>query len=153
MVDDRAARSDFGFVFGQSAALVASQFEAIHQLLHRGLPPDAVVGKAVDVMRDMAQAHKSGGVIGEDFQSLVVPSNLREGIQEAYHPANAATTFYGVDYVRADPDFAYSMTGVEIEAFDGSGDPVKIVPKTGRNMPCGCGSGKKYKRCHGAAPG
>ena len=23
--------------------------------------------------------------------------------------------------------------------------------KTGRNAPCPCGSGKKYKRCHGAA--
>jgi preprotein translocase subunit SecA len=23
--------------------------------------------------------------------------------------------------------------------------------KTGRNEPCPCGSGKKYKQCHGAA--
>jgi uncharacterized protein YchJ len=23
-------------------------------------------------------------------------------------------------------------------------------PKTGRNDPCPCGSGKKYKQCHGA---
>jgi len=27
--------------------------------------------------------------------------------------------------------------------------PVEIVPKVGRNEPCPCGSGKKYKRCHG----
>jgi uncharacterized protein len=24
------------------------------------------------------------------------------------------------------------------------------APKVGRNVPCACGSGKKYKRCHGA---
>jgi preprotein translocase subunit SecA len=24
------------------------------------------------------------------------------------------------------------------------------VPKVGRNDPCPCGSGKKYKKCHGA---
>ncbi|MFN9708700.1 MAG: SEC-C metal-binding domain-containing protein, partial [Burkholderiales bacterium] len=24
------------------------------------------------------------------------------------------------------------------------------VPKVGRNDPCPCGSGKKYKHCHGA---
>jgi preprotein translocase subunit SecA len=24
-------------------------------------------------------------------------------------------------------------------------------PKVGRNDPCPCGSGKKYKKCHGAA--
>jgi preprotein translocase subunit SecA len=28
--------------------------------------------------------------------------------------------------------------------------PVRVEPKTGRNDPCPCGSGKKYKKCHGA---
>ena len=28
--------------------------------------------------------------------------------------------------------------------------PVKAEPKVGRNDPCPCGSGKKYKKCHGA---
>lgn len=28
--------------------------------------------------------------------------------------------------------------------------PVRQVPKVGRNDPCSCGSGKKYKKCHGA---
>jgi len=37
------------------------------------------------------------------------------------------------------------------------GDDAKVVtvrrdePKVGRNDPCPCGSGKKYKKCHGAA--
>lgn len=26
------------------------------------------------------------------------------------------------------------------------------TPKLGRNDPCHCGSGKKFKKCHGAAP-
>jgi len=30
-----------------------------------------------------------------------------------------------------------------------SGTSVSSVPKVGRNEPCPCGSGKKYKRCHG----
>jgi preprotein translocase subunit SecA len=29
--------------------------------------------------------------------------------------------------------------------------PVRSGPKVGRNDPCPCGSGKKYKKCHGAA--
>ena len=36
----------------------------------------------------------------------------------------------------------------------GGDDPVRTVkreePKVGRNDPCPCGSGKKYKKCHGA---
>jgi preprotein translocase subunit SecA len=27
---------------------------------------------------------------------------------------------------------------------------IRVGPKTGRNEPCPCGSGKKYKNCHGA---
>jgi preprotein translocase subunit SecA len=27
---------------------------------------------------------------------------------------------------------------------------VRTGPKVGRNDPCPCGSGKKYKNCHGA---
>jgi preprotein translocase subunit SecA len=26
---------------------------------------------------------------------------------------------------------------------------VRVGPKVGRNDPCPCGSGKKYKNCHG----
>jgi preprotein translocase subunit SecA len=29
--------------------------------------------------------------------------------------------------------------------------PAKAVPKVDRNAPCPCGSGKKYKKCHGSA--
>jgi preprotein translocase subunit SecA len=28
-------------------------------------------------------------------------------------------------------------------------EPIKVGPKIGRNDPCPCGSGKKYKNCHG----
>jgi preprotein translocase subunit SecA len=28
-------------------------------------------------------------------------------------------------------------------------EPIKAGPKVGRNDPCPCGSGKKYKNCHG----
>jgi preprotein translocase subunit SecA len=29
-------------------------------------------------------------------------------------------------------------------------EPARTGPKVGRNDPCWCGSGKKYKKCHGA---
>src|SRR3972149_1078232 len=34
----------------------------------------------------------------------------------------------------------------------GAGDG-RSVPAVGRNEPCPCGSGKKYKKCHGAVAG
>jgi preprotein translocase subunit SecA len=42
-----------------------------------------------------------------------------------------------------------------VPARTGGDDVVKTVkhegPKVGRNDPCPCGSGKKYKKCHGTA--
>jgi preprotein translocase subunit SecA len=32
-------------------------------------------------------------------------------------------------------------------------EPIRVGPKVGRNDPCPCGSGKKYKNCHGRGEG
>jgi preprotein translocase subunit SecA len=37
-----------------------------------------------------------------------------------------------------------------LPAPDSSGTFVRVERKVGRNEPCPCGSGKKYKHCHGA---
>ena len=44
---------------------------------------------------------------------------------------------YGADEEAATPDYQHD------------GDPADRMPKVGRNDPCPCGSGKKYKHCHG----
>jgi preprotein translocase subunit SecA len=68
------------------------------------------------------------------------------------------------------PAFAAARTGAAASVTDepipsgpggprpartGGDDVIKTVkreePKVGRNDPCPCGSGKKYKKCHGAA--
>jgi preprotein translocase subunit SecA len=51
------------------------------------------------------------------------------------------------------------ITESHADASDGEGRPkgkaqetvVRTQPKVGRNEPCPCGSGKKYKKCHGAS--
>ena len=43
-----------------------------------------------------------------------------------------------------DPKFALKLTG-----FARPEKPVRIESKVGRNDPCTCGSGKKFKRCCG----
>ena len=39
--------------------------------------------------------------------------------------------------------------GEQIRNAQTKADPVKKIPKISRNAPCPCGSGKKYKNCHG----
>lgn len=48
----------------------------------------------------------------------------------------------GDDYAANENDYIDPSTSVKQE-------PVKVGPKIGRNDPCPCGSGKKYKNCHG----
>jgi preprotein translocase subunit SecA len=51
------------------------------------------------------------------------------------------------------PDVTGTAAGTAAVAVSTGGNgsqPAKAGPKLGRNDPCWCGSGKKYKRCHGA---
>ena len=49
----------------------------------------------------------------------------------------------GDDYAANEKDY-YDPSGAAVKQ-----EPVKVGPKIGRNDPCPCGSGKKYKNCHG----
>ncbi|MBL7729322.1 MAG: preprotein translocase subunit SecA, partial [Dinghuibacter sp.] len=48
----------------------------------------------------------------------------------------------GNDYAANEKDYYDPYEGQKQE-------PVRVEPKIGRNEPCPCGSGKKYKNCHG----
>jgi preprotein translocase subunit SecA len=43
-----------------------------------------------------------------------------------------------------------AVTTTAVAAGDGAAAPARSGPKVGRNDPCWCGSGKKFKKCHGA---
>ena len=48
----------------------------------------------------------------------------------------------GPEYLSQENDYNDPSENVKQE-------PIKVGPKIGRNDPCPCGSGKKYKQCHG----
>jgi preprotein translocase subunit SecA len=52
---------------------------------------------------------------------------------------------------RDDRRLIASGGGAGDEGEAGPRQPVRAAPKVGRNEPCPCGSGKKYKQCHGRA--
>lgn len=47
----------------------------------------------------------------------------------------------------------YNTTIEHVLKAEGTGPQEATVKKVGRNQPCPCGSGQKYKKCHGAAGG
>ncbi|GHU74914.1 MAG: preprotein translocase subunit SecA [Hydrotalea flava] len=66
---------------------------------------------------------------------------VREGRQRKTDLSNMRTQKESLNGAVREDDY-YDPTPVKQE-------PVKVGPKIGRNDPCPCGSGKKYKNCHG----
>ncbi|TAG11855.1 MAG: hypothetical protein EAZ41_05425 [Sphingobacteriia bacterium] len=77
---------------------------------------------------------------------LAEGDELKEGRQEKTDMSRLsankeAVDAAGQDYAANENDY-YDPTPVKQE-------PIKVSPKIGRNDPCPCGSGKKFKACHG----
>ncbi|MBS0323756.1 MAG: preprotein translocase subunit SecA [Proteobacteria bacterium] len=73
---------------------------------------------------------------------MTVEVRSQEQIEEAEQPP---PQMENVQYHHADYDEALSAANAEPPV----ATPVVAGPKIGRNDPCPCGSGKKYKHCHG----
>lgn len=77
-------------------------------------------------------------------------AQLKEGRQEKTDMSRmrankAEVEAAGEDYGANEKDYYDPSTGGAAVKHE----PVKVGPKIGRNDPCPCGSGKKYKHCHG----
>ncbi|MEZ4395560.1 MAG: preprotein translocase subunit SecA [Candidatus Krumholzibacteriia bacterium] len=86
---------------------------------------------------------------GEDL------SRVKTEHEEAESYASAAAPARGGGGQPLPPEAAISSTAAVAEASRRGGPvkaaPVSAGPKVGRNDPCPCGSGLKYKKCHGRA--
>jgi len=114
-------------------------------MLKVGRPPEAIVGKGVELIREWAERKSSLDLIGKQISSVVVPAAIDEPAAARYHSDVAQSTSYGITEVIARSDMGLAWKS-ELTAKNGGLD---AVPTVGRNVPCPCGSGKKYKRCHG----
>ncbi len=80
----------------------------------------------------------TGGGLDDQTGTVDFTASFRSGGEERKHVEKA-------EFGREDGRWVYIGQVVEKAA------PVRRVdPKVGRNDPCPCGSGKKYKKCHGA---
>jgi hypothetical protein len=152
--NNRPARDDYGFVLvlGGDQAVSERDFASLRTLLLEKRPAQALVGKGVDVLRAAAESARSEQLIGKQCTSIVLPSNPSEEAVGEYHSAKVAHKRYypSIISARGDGSGVFVLADPEIEARDADDLPRIIsVPKVGRNQLCPCGSGVKYKMCHG----
>ncbi|TAH49494.1 MAG: preprotein translocase subunit SecA [Betaproteobacteria bacterium] len=84
-------------------------------------------------------------MVRADVTKLLVTVQIRTESQ--LEEAEAPPELENVQYQHADYDEALAAANPEQPA--GTEPHVNLAPKVGRNDPCPCGSGKKYKHCHG----
>jgi preprotein translocase subunit SecA len=90
-------------------------------------------------------------VKAELVQEKEVKSTNREVAEDHYEKAQITTS----DNTTSTPRPRFQGSEGYDEAIRNSApvrekqQPVVVEPKIGRNDPCPCGSGKKYKQCHG----
>jgi hypothetical protein len=170
MIPD-SERYNYMSAVGARHALADEDMRALGELINGVKPPQAVVGKAVEVVRAAALSRPAQDVIGGQLLSLVVPANRLEPPAGAYHtefpsdtvyfPSSVDVDAHGEGILVAQPSVtAGALTERQVRdsyrrALSGMPRdttqrfPPIAFPRTARNAPCPCGSGQKYKRCHG----
>lgn len=138
--------------FGSKVAVSATQMSSLHDLLHGRKPARALVGKAVAILHEAADSPAAEGTIGKRATSIVLPSDPYVSYSAEYHSDQATHRVGGVTHIeaRGGEHGVWVLETESNETFDAAGRPViSVFPKVGRNEPCPCGSGRKYKICHG----
>lgn len=134
-------------VAGTTRGIEESMRRGFQELLIGEAPGRAVADKALELGIDAAQSPRSAGVIGQSWSSAVIFSHPRDPIWIQYHtpkPVKEQWSANLVDATGPHPVIGLSSLMTEtVEPFAHS------FPRTPRNAPCPCGSGKKYKKCHG----
>ena len=90
-----------------------------------------------------AQAIQAKAVTAPNGKTDPALSNVQVGRGDDRSSVSAG----GPRYVSSSSQMDGARAGSQVAP----AQPVRVEPKVGRNEPCPCGSGKKYKNCHGRA--
>jgi hypothetical protein len=136
---------------GMKAAAREADLTSLSELVREDKPPGAIVGKAIETVRNAAESVLARNSIGKQCTSIVLPSNPGEPVEAAYHSATMSRVMHSPSHIEArGGEFGiYMIDSPESGLIVNHMRQVVAGPKLGRNQPCWCGSGRKFKRCHG----
>ncbi|MDE3207909.1 MAG: preprotein translocase subunit SecA, partial [Pseudomonadota bacterium] len=102
-------------------------------------------------LRGYAQVDPKQAYKRESFELF---SMLLETIKREVTQITLTVQVQAEDDVNNEADPSQVTSNIQFQHADydlalGSSDPVEKIAKVGRNDPCPCGSGRKYKHCHG----
>jgi preprotein translocase subunit SecA len=157
-----AVRTEHGDAVGEAAVFYATLVWAMFDRGQEGTLPRLTAQNLTDADRVVTEALSTiEGLADKPVHERVAPALvttqphiyaklaelLAEDVKEAAMTPETATTIIKPTEVVIEA-FDAAMTGRRPGEKQGT---VVASEKVGRNEPCPCGSGKKYKKCHGEA--
>jgi hypothetical protein len=140
----RQENSTFIQRIGVWPAMFTNDETSLRILLSERKPAKAIVDKTVEIIRNMADRPQAGGTIGKQLSSVILPRDFNTVPTTEYHSMYTKSVMYPTPMAVSTKEMQLAMARPEIN----SDSPI-VFPKVGRNAPCPCGSGRKYKHCHG----
>ncbi len=122
----------------------------VSTLFERDLIDYSWVGDEDDVLAEL----EPGAVFDPDSYRFPPPiTDAWEAVRgwcffDPLHPGRRPWTLPAPSTEESDPPPALDLTPPDLDSWE-QPQPYIAPPKTGRNDPCPCGSGKKYKKCCG----
>ena len=133
---------------GCTGATTDEDFRQMQTALIDDLPAHALRSIMTRIITKAADGPRANGMIGKQLDYIHLPARRTEPCTSGQETAVAKAA---VDMPRT----IYIGTGgsIALEELSLSREPggmPAIVPRVRRNQPCPCGSGQRYRECHGA---
>lgn len=115
-------------------------------------PPPRFIELAVEAIREVASM-PNGHTVGGSCSSVLIGTDEASAAQFDYHPDERDLSLSVPTYVYArwDEYGAYSISASRLVAQSSNPADIGRHPVPPQGGACACGSGKRYKRCHGRA--
>jgi hypothetical protein len=134
---------------GAHSALRQEDVDSLRAMLADRKPARAIIGKATETMLTAADRPEAHGTIGKQIDWLRLPAQWDEAAESGGYSNVTSYASYIPSHVVLTPQGGAIFDGLSLAAVDPAEARPLAVRKVGRNAPCPCGSGQKYKRCHG----
>lgn len=137
--------------FGTVALLQKVRSQPVIDMLQRGAPASGIRDKALSVLTAVAASMGQPGPVGRQCGSVIIPRDAETSPETAYH---SAAHVWEVEFpsqvtmTGSPTDGAVMGIAIRVDSEQSNHNAI-AVPKVGRNNPCPCGSGNRYKHCHG----
>jgi hypothetical protein len=122
----------------------------LRNMLEQRKPQNALINRAVHLVRRMADRPAARNSIGKHLIVTIIPSDSKKSCSAIVKPINAANKAILADEIMLlGHEESIAIRDVQLSVTPSVDNIPAIMPKLGRNDPCWCMSGKKYKWCHG----